>query len=150
MSYDMTPKEARRELRRWFPVAVIATVMLTALGIIVAVLGSKAEFWISTQSAENQAKNAKVNTQTIQNGAGFQEGQISTLQDRIADVASTTISMIGTTGLTYTDYNAERLADGNAACRAASLITTIPPANVAWVAQNCANGALSPTSPLYK
>ncbi len=152
MSYDMTPKEARRELRRWFPVAVIATVMVTALGIIIAVMGSKAEFWISTQQAQNSAKNAQIGTKAVQNGVAFQDSEITVLQDRIADVVNVTIDMSGTSGTMYQDYSSERLADGNAACKAASFLTAIPSNEQTWVSSNCdlAAGQLAAMSPLYK
>ena len=147
---DVTPTRAIFEFWAWLPAWVLYAGGFTVFIFIVVFAGWKAGFWFDTHNAENQAKVAKINTQTIQNGISFQEAQITTLQDRIADVASTTVSMIGTSGVMYTDLSVERIADGNAACKAASLITTIPAADQAWVSQNCSAGSLSPTSPFYK
>jgi len=152
MNYDngITPREARREMRRWFPTAVIGTVLLMTLGIIIAVMGSKAEFWVNTQNAKNQAGVAKINTQIQQNGIGFQEGQLSALQQQIGNIANLDTEMIGASNAMVTALHSQVLADARLGCTAASLVTSVPADEQGWVTQNCANGALSPTSPLYK
>jgi hypothetical protein len=146
---ELTPREARRQIRRWTPTVLQGVLAATAIVLVVVFIGWQAGGWFQVHNAERNANIAKINTQTIQNGPGFQAGQISNLQQQIANIAGVTVEMDGATGTMYQDLSAQRLADAGIACKAASLINDIPAANTVWVAQNCANGAVSPTSLLY-
>jgi hypothetical protein len=147
---EITPRKVSREIHRWTPTILQGAIAATVVVLVVVFIGWQVGGWFQVHTAERNAKIAQINTQTQQNGIGYQEGQESNLQQQIANVAAVTVEMDGASGTMYQDLSAQRLADGKIACTAAAQITSIPAQEQGWVAQNCANGVLSPTSPLYK
>jgi hypothetical protein len=147
MNFDndpiVTPKEARLSLWHWLPTFILyLAAVLVFIGIVIWA-GSQFGWWLNNQAAQHQ-------THTITNGIGYQTGQITDLNQQIGNVTDLTTSMIGTSGITYAGFHAQRLGDAKLACADAIQIITIPAGDQGWVSQNCASGTVSSTSPLRK
>jgi hypothetical protein len=140
---DITPAEVQKGFWRWSGTVVIITAATLAFTGLIIWGGSQLGWWLNNQAAQHQ-------TRTIQNGIGYQTGQITDLDQQIGNVTDLTTSMIGTSGITYAGFHAQRLGDAKLACADAAQIISIPSGDQGWVSQNCQSGTVSATSPLRK
>jgi hypothetical protein len=113
-----------------------------ALGLLFAIILAGHEFgwWLRADSTN---RDAQVNQQSY----GYQQAQTQDLARLITTVNTINVQIAGAPADQQVALKAQRHAVVDQACAAAAQITTIPPAQTGWVAQNCADGAATPGGP---
>lgn len=141
MSDYITPGGVMSGFWRWFGVGVFALIVLGAL-----ILGGwRAGWWFSNQNANRL-------NQQIQNGASNQETLRSQITDKIGVVQQITVQIADPHNKDMAAaLKAQRATVAGIACTDAAQITGVPlrPQQAAWVASNCLDGNVNPSSPIY-
>ena len=127
---DVSPSRVIRDTWKWFPAAVIVLAVVLILGGGVTLVCWQAGWWFAQHDVNRQ-------NQLYQNSYGTQQADIGTMENAIGAIPSAADS-------------AQANADAQEACRYAAQITSIPPADAGWVAQNCLAGAVAPGSQYAK
>jgi hypothetical protein len=150
MPYDddyPTPTEVIRGHWRWLPAWTIVLATLLVVGGLITWGGSEFGWWLNGQAATHQAKNTQngyANQTTLRAQVTSQLAQVTTITTQIAEA--------GSDASLVTALKAQRMSIAGIVCSDASEVTDGPlPADQSqWAAANCANGSVSPTSPLYQ
>lgn len=147
MSYgDIGPKDVYRETGRWFGPALVVGLAVIVLGAILTLVGWQVGWWFTAHNATRQAE-------ITQNGYSNQTTLRQQVTSKLADVTSITTQLAapGVTPDQAAALKAQRAAIAAIACSDAAQITGTPlPAGQAqWVAANCSDGSVSPSSTLY-
>jgi hypothetical protein len=129
MSYDLTPKEARQEIRRWLPTVTYAIVSLLSVGLLATFICWKAHVWFWEQ-------NVKIQNSTYQNSYATQQSDIDTMESAIQSISGAVDP-------------AQATGDAQEACKYGARVTQLPAGDLAWYQQNCAGPAVSPSSSYY-
>lgn len=138
---DVSPGAVWRGFWRWSGIGLAALVLLG--GLIVG--GWQAGWWFTAHNATRQA-------QAIQNGYSNQSTLRSQVISKLADVTQVTAQIAATKDPgEVAALKDQRAAIAGIACSDAAQVTGDPlPADQArWVAVNCSDGTVSPSSPLY-
>jgi len=128
--YDVNPSDVYRETGRWLPAAVVVTLAVLLVGGIATLVCWQAGWWFAQHSVNRQ-------NQLYQNSYGVQQADIGSMENAIGAIPSAVDS-------------AQANADAQQACRYAAQITSIPPDDAGWAAQNCLAGAVAPGSQYAK
>jgi hypothetical protein len=128
--YDVTPGQVYRETGRWIGPAIIVTLAVLLVGGIATLVCWQAGWWFAQRDVNRQ-------NQLYQGSVAVQQADIGSMENVIGAIASAADS-------------AQANADAQQACRYAAQITSIPPADAGWVAQNCLAGAVAPGSQYAK
>lgn len=138
---DITPGAVMSGFWRWFGTGVFALIVIGAL-----ILGGwQAGWWFSNQNV------TRLNRQ-IQNGAPNQETLRAQITDKIGVVQQITVQIENPQNKPMAAaLRAQRASVAGIACADAAQITGVPlrGQQAAWVAANCEDGNVKPTSPLY-
>lgn len=144
---DITPTWVIRQHWRWFPAwtLVLATVLI--VGGLITWGGSEFGWWLSGQAASHNAVNTQngyANQTTLRAQVTSLLGQVTTITTQIAGAGSDQ-SMV-------TALKAQRAAIADQACADAAQVTDgpLPQDQSRWAAANCADGSVSPSSPIYQ
>jgi hypothetical protein len=129
MSWDVTPRQVRRETRRWLSTVFYVTGALLGLIIVVTIVLWHLHAWMFTQ-------NVKLQNNVYQNSYGTQQSDISSMASAEQQI-------------TGAFTNAQVRADVDEACSYGVKVNDLPPAQATWFGQNCSGAAISPTSPYY-
>lgn len=138
---DITPGQVAYTFWRWFWVGVLALLVIGAL-IYVSVQG---DWWWQNANATHQ-------NQQIQNGASNQETLRAQVTDKIGVVQQITVQIADPHNKPMAGaLRAQRASVAGIACADAAQITGVPlhGQQAAWVAANCSDGGVKPSSPLY-
>lgn len=140
--YDASPGSVMRAGWRWSGVALVALALLA--GLIVG--GWQAGWWFAAHDATRQY-------QVTQNGVSNQDTLRAQITSKLADVSTTTtqIAEAGSDPAEVSALKDQRAAEAGIVCSDAAQITGVPlPAQQGqWVAANCSDGTVSPSSALY-
>lgn len=147
MSYgDIGPKDVYRETGRWAPVAVVVGIVAVVVVALIVVVGWQIGWWFSAQNATRQAE-------ITQNGYSNQTTLRQQVTAKLADVTSITTQLAepDITPDQAAALKAQRAAIAAIACSDAAQITgpPLPAGQAQWVAANCSDGSVSPSSTLY-
>lgn len=137
----ITPGTVMSGFWRWFGVGVFALIVIGAL-----ILGGHyAGWWLSNDNA------TRLNQQ-IQNGASNQETLRAQVTDKIGAVQQITVQIADPQNKPMAGaLKAQRASVAGIACADAAQITGVPlhGQQAAWVAANCSDGNVKPSSSLY-
>jgi len=139
---DITPARVWRGFWTWIGTGIAAAALI--VGVIVG--GAHLGWWLQGQAANHQA----VNTQ---NGYANQTTLRQQVTSNLATVTTLTtqITGAGSDQSMVTALKAQRMAIAGTVCQDAEQVTDGLPADQSqWVAANCADGSVSPSSPVYQ
>jgi len=122
----------------WGCLSVFVAVLIIA-GI--TLIGWDVGWWFKTQNANRQAH-------LIRHGYSNQQTLRDEITKNIGDVDQITVQIAQTTGPLHGALRAQRFAVAGIVCHDADQVTgdPLPQDQASWVAANCANGVVSPSS----
>ncbi len=126
MSYDYTPKDARRDIRNWTPVAVYGALSFIGVMLIASFVCWKAHVWFWEQDV-------KIQNSTYQNSYATQQSDISSMESAVQAISGAVDS-------------AQANGDAQEACKYGAMVTQLPSGDAAWYAANCSGPAVSAIS----
>lgn len=128
MRYDdgMTPREARREIRKWTFTAAYGIVSLLAVGLLASFVCWRAHVWFWEQDT-------KIQNSTYQNNYAVQQSDIDSMESAIQSITGVVDS-------------AQAAGDAQEACKFGAKVTQLPAGDAMWYAQNCSGPAVSSSS----